>query len=73
MSVQPFWEPIQYSTYIVPIHWPLATNTSAIVPIVGMLCGSAISGIVMTVSYILKEIQSVWTRFIAVTALTDLL
>ncbi|RDB29228.1 hypothetical protein Hypma_014890 [Hypsizygus marmoreus] len=39
MSVQPFWEPIQY------------------VPIVGMLCGSTISGIVVSVSYVLKELQ----------------
>ncbi|KAF8072215.1 UPF0014-domain-containing protein [Lyophyllum atratum] len=39
MSVEPFWEPIQY------------------IPIVGMLCGSTISGIVVCVSYVLKELQ----------------
>jgi len=39
MSVQPFWDPIQY------------------IPVVGMLCGSTISGIVVCVSYVLKELQ----------------
>ncbi|GLB40689.1 putative UPF0014-domain-containing protein [Lyophyllum shimeji] len=39
MSVQPFWDPVQY------------------IPIVGMLGGSTISGIVVCVSYILKELS----------------
>lgn len=38
MSVQPFWEPIQY------------------IPIVGMLCGSTISGIVICVDFLLREL-----------------
>ncbi|GLB40688.1 putative UPF0014-domain-containing protein [Lyophyllum shimeji] len=39
MSVQPFWDPIQY------------------VPILGMLCGSTISGIVICVNYLLREVH----------------
>ncbi|KAF9463945.1 hypothetical protein BDZ94DRAFT_1257835 [Collybia nuda] len=39
MSVQPFWEPVQY------------------IPVVGMLCGSAISGMVLTLNYLLRELQ----------------
>lgn len=39
MSVDPFWEPIQY------------------IPILGMLCGNSISGIILSVDYVLKELQ----------------
>jgi len=55
MSVEPFWTPIQYSEcsqYHIPAHDNYLRSS-----IVGMLCGSTVSGIVVAVSYILKEFQ----------------
>lgn len=42
----------------------MSRSESCIVPIVGMLCGSTISGVVISVNYVLKELQYV---FIALT------
>jgi hypothetical protein len=57
MSVDPFWKPEQYSMYINHMRILILGDTKpAEVPVVGMLCGSTISGIVVAVSYVLKEI-----------------
>ncbi|KAF7981299.1 hypothetical protein HWV62_34221 [Athelia sp. TMB] len=57
MSVQPFWTPTRYSKPPHPrSHAKLTIRTRA-VPIVGMLCGSTISGIVVSVTYVLKELH----------------
>ena len=55
MGVQPFWTPEQYSMSVV-ISSFLSHADLFIVPIVGMLCGSTISGIVVSVTYVLKEL-----------------
>lgn len=56
MSVDPFWKPDQYSTYMWSFpHIALRLNLAP-VPVVGMLCGSTISGIVVSVTYVLKEL-----------------
>ncbi|TFY50903.1 hypothetical protein EVG20_g11266, partial [Dentipellis fragilis] len=56
MNIQPFWKPEQYST--LPSILVLSQLlTSAPVPIVGMLCGSTISNIAVSVNYFLKELD----------------
>lgn len=57
MSVEPFWKPIQYSEWKVIGYRLLIIGCS--VPIVGMLCGATISGIVVAINYTLKEMQCV--------------
>lgn len=64
MSVTPFWAPIRFgkdddvlagsSTF----HLKL-TPSFFKVPVVGMLCGQSVSGIVVAVSYVLREFQYV--------------
>jgi hypothetical protein len=58
MSVDPFWKPIQYSK-LRSAHYLLCfvLNTINPVPIVGMLSGNAISGIILSVNFVLKELQ----------------
>lgn len=57
MSNQPFWSPINYSKHLnLGSIYSMPTTTSA-VPVVGMLCGSSISAIVIAVNYVLKELQ----------------
>lgn len=58
MAVEPFWKPEQYSRS--PSIQPEKQSRVfiiSIVPVVGMLCGSTVSGIVVAVSYVLKELQ----------------
>ena len=58
MDVQPFWKPERYSTRSVfEFGRSVQHYCFFLVPIVGMLCGSTISGIVVSVSYVLKELQ----------------
>ena len=56
MDVQPFWKPDQYSMLASTWHHRRVRVDFSVVPIVGMLCGSTISGIVVSVTYVLKEI-----------------
>jgi len=56
MSVEPFWTPIQFSTSIVS-YAHVTCVPIFVVPIVGMLCGATISGMILALSYILKEFQ----------------
>ena len=56
MSVEPFWKPEQYSASRVKRLIRAQRLNIALVPVVGMLCGSTISGIVVVVSYVLKEL-----------------
>ena len=56
MSVEPFWKPEQYSVSRVERSIRAQRLNIALVPVVGMLCGSTISGIVVAVSYVLKEL-----------------
>ena len=57
MSVEPFWTPDQYST---PVYtrtlFRLSEVNFLLVPVVGMLCGSTISGVVVAAGYVLKEL-----------------
>jgi hypothetical protein len=61
MRVFPFWTPVQYSEY--RYAFPRAIiriRTNAchlIVPVVGMLCGNAIVGVLVSMSFILKELE----------------
>lgn len=59
MAVDPFWKPEQYSKSIDVLanRMSLEPHSERIVPVVGMLCGSTISGIVVAVSYALKELS----------------
>jgi hypothetical protein len=64
MSNQPFWSPMQYGPYFAtsPLSVLFAEDRlPRLVPIVGMLCGSTISGIIVSVSYVLKELK--WVLF----------
>ena len=56
MSIDPFWKPKQYSKPIL-LRTELVLLNLFLVPVLGMLCGSAISGVIMSISYILKELQ----------------
>lgn len=55
MAVDPFWKPEQYSKSAQTSVLASIVKRVPTVPIVGMLCGSTISGIVVAVSYALKE------------------
>jgi hypothetical protein len=73
MGVSPFWTPAQFSQYRYPFPRSLSprdhsqrTDDSTrviacvwrhIVPVVGMLCGNAISGVLVLLSFILKELE----------------
>lgn len=72
MNVRPFWTPDQFSQSfrtldIFPFDLIFCVNCALLllrirgieVPIVGMLCGNAISAAVITLNFILKEISSV--------------
>ncbi len=63
MRVFPFWTPAQFSeyralfsvfrrelTYLNSVSWH-------IVPVMGMLCGNAIVGVLVSTSFILKELE----------------
>ena len=56
MSVDPFWKPDQYSTSVSYRLSFLLTQRCRTVPVVGMLCGATISGIVVACNYVLKEL-----------------
>lgn len=64
MNVNPFWKPEQYSQsphfrlLVIKAHIPyhISRNT---VPIVGMLCGSTISSLVVSLSFVLQELKCV--------------
>jgi ABC-type iron transport system FetAB permease component len=69
MSIQPFWTPERYSKCIISfthsyihayvyvyVFLSLLTHP-CVVPVVGMLCGSTISGIVLSLNYVLKELH----------------
>ena len=56
MDIKPFWKPEQYSMLYLSYIAPIYSDSHCTVPIVGMLCGSTISGIVVSVTYVLKEI-----------------
>lgn len=58
MSVEPFWQPEQYSESLRCIFYHISQRiTSDLVPIVGMLAGSTISGMVVALTAILREVQ----------------
>ena len=60
MSINPFWTPDQYSMYMPQyLHMmkEAAAHIAFTVPIVGMLCGATISGVVIAINYVLKEVQ----------------
>jgi len=59
MSVEPFWTP----TVSAPGIISLLTIIICLVPIVGMFCGVTIPGIVVAVSYNLKEFQESKDKF----------
>ena len=54
MSEEQFWKPTQYSVSHVRNRLSL-TADAYLVPVVGMLCGNTISGIVVAVNYVLAE------------------
>ncbi len=58
MSLDPFWEPVQYSELkaAIPVR-STRTHHSNPVPIIGMLCGNTVSGIVVAGSYLLRELE----------------
>ena len=58
MSVEPFWVPERYSELVLLIM-KNALITIYAVPIVGMLCGNTISGVVVSITYVLKELKQV--------------
>jgi hypothetical protein len=57
MSIDPFWAPAQFSEAILPRRVLSLTRTGFPVPILGMLSGSAVSGIMISVDCVLKELQ----------------
>lgn len=57
MSIEPFWTPIQFSACVFNTQSFYSQSTA--VPIVGMLCGATISGMIVALNYILKEFQCV--------------
>ncbi|KAI0925701.1 hypothetical protein AcV5_008369 [Taiwanofungus camphoratus] len=58
MAVEPFWQPDQYSVLTFGIRSTLVdAKVIPLVPVVGMLCGSTISAIVVSVTYVLRELQ----------------
>lgn len=59
MGVEPFWTPAQYSKSANLVCSTQYSRTT--VPVVGMLCGNAISGIVVSLNYTLKEMQYVYS------------
>jgi len=59
MSVGAFWTPAVGAPGIIS----LLTIIICLVPIVGMFCGVTIPGIVVAVSYILKEFQESKDKF----------
>ncbi len=56
MSVKPVWTPDKYSMSLSGCKQSSGLIQYT-VPIVGMLCGSTISGVVVAVGYVLKELQ----------------
>jgi ABC-type iron transport system FetAB permease component len=62
MSVDPFWAPIQYSRPITLHKASKLIGSPLIVPVAGMLSGSAVSGVIISVDYVLKELQYVITQ-----------
>ena len=60
MSFTPFWDPFQFSKMddlaLSKLHLTLICFS---VPIVGMLCGNCVAGIVVAVGHIIKEFQYV--------------
>lgn len=57
MPVEPFWRPEQYSEYRVWGYYSVVNLTLLKVPIAGMLVGSTISGMVVTLTVVLQELQ----------------
>jgi hypothetical protein len=60
MRVFPFWTPAQYSEYCYPfpgVSFARTDTRHLIVPVVGMLCGNAIGGVLVSMSFILKELE----------------
>lgn len=56
MSEETFWKPTQYSMFVPLCVMRSMTFTYFSVPVVGMLCGNTISGIVVAVNYVLSEL-----------------
>jgi hypothetical protein len=73
MSIVPFWKPEQYSKItprfchrLFPGFDSQQTDDGILrflhgypVPVVGMLCGNAISGVTVSVSYVLQQLEYV--------------
>ena len=57
MTVEPFWQPEQYSEPQVWDCYFVERMTCLIVPIAGMLVGSTISGMMVALTAVLKEVQ----------------
>jgi hypothetical protein len=60
MGVVPFWTPDQFSQYRCrSLSFSVNDACTRLVPILGMLCGNAIGGIMVSQSYVLKELELV--------------
>ena len=59
MEVRPFWTPDQFSEIVCIQLGSILIYPSSRVPIIGMLCGNAISGVSVALSYVFKELEYV--------------